>query len=371
MTTQPLTTSTPALLDATRDVIDAARRIGLPGFAIAEVSRFEAEIMADAGLARTLSRLRRALGESPTEVALDAVREADLAARLGRERARGFYLVLALSQVASAEARHERQGIPRAISQATLEDIETWVRHFHRQTGRVGLTSEVLGWTQRYLRGDLYRIGALQFELRPWETPLRVLRHRRSRALRVSFRDDDGTRRAVDADTGALGDPVDDAFDAREWELVFDRGMPALDMHIPAGTRLGIVEFARAIRDAYAFYAEHAPGVTPAGAGGEAWLLDPQVRTLLPNNLGLHALQSVCVLHPGVCVTEEQTIQRLFGPDVCRADLPSLCGDGMTSLLRAVVTFLSDPQRQLRACGGLILREELEQICAQLQLELG
>jgi hypothetical protein len=342
------------------DVLGAAHRIGLSDEAKQALAATLARIDRDVRLAETFDRLARALRDRDPVQAIAEVKAARLEQIAGCD-ARAIYLALALSQVAAAESCHAARGIEPEVSLATLADIDIWVRHFARQIGITGITVEILDWAQHYLRGELYRIGALQFDRIEYRGLLRVYRHRVTRERELVWID--GERR-IDPSTGEIGEPAPH-YDPAVWEIAFEPGMPALDMHIPSGAKLSVVDFARSIDSAYSFFARHAPGTKPAAVCGEAWLLDPQMQELLPKSEGLHAFRRSCALYPS-SLPEAKTIRRLFGPDVVRADLPSLPKDGMTSLHRAVVAFLSDPSAELRARGGLILTEEFERVRAAL-----
>lgn len=344
--------------ETTNDVVAAAARIGLPSDAVAAVGETIAHIAQNPALAERFDRLAALLRDAPPDDAVTAVEREGLEELLGVPRARAFYLCLVLTEIAAAEARHRARDVSPEISRATLADIGIWVAHYRAQLGYVGITKEIVGWSQRYLRGELYRIGILQFDAMPFDGSIRAYRERTSR--RVALTTLDGT--AIDPTTGdpasAPAPPLDEG-----WDLVLEPGVPVLDMHIPAGTKIDVRGVAHAIRDAYRFFETLRPDLAPVGSCGEAWLLDPQMRQLLPNNVGLHGIQMACSLYPST-LREEKTITRLFGPDVTRADLPSIRFEGMTSLHRAVIAFLGDPQNHLRARGGLLLREELDRILA-------
>lgn len=333
-------------------------RADLPESALAALPDLGVELERTMGL-EVLEPLAQALATSPPTEAITTVRAAKLEERFGVPQARRAYLLLALSQIDAAVARHAREHIDPEITRLTLSDIGIWVRHFEVQLGMVALTIEILDWAQRYLRGSLLRLGALQFDARPFGGPVAVYRRRGDQSLRVVWQDGWRDADVVDPRTGLRTGVAFTAHD--DEERVLDPASWVLDMHIPAGTRLGITEFAHAIRDARAFFAGRSPDVELVAACGEAWLLDPQMRTLLPKNAGLHALQAGCLLYPSK-LTEDKTIRRLFGPDVTRAMLPHLPREVMTSLHRAVVDHLADPNAHLSARGGIVLWPEHDAI---------
>ncbi len=336
-------------------------RADLPEDARLALPEIAAELASVIGV-EVLAPLAQALATEPPTEALARVKAAKLEQRFGVPLARRAYLLLALSQIDAAVARHERDHIDPQITRLTLSDLGIWVRHFQVQLGMVALTIEILDWAQRYLRGSLLRLGALQFDLRPFGGPVAVYR-RPDASLVVVWQDGFRDADRVDARTGLrTGIP----FVPKEGdERVLDPKSLVLDMHIPAGTRLGLTEFAHAIRDARAFFQARSPDRPAVAACGEAWLLDPQMRTLLPKNAGLHALQEACLLHPSK-LTEDKTIRRLFGPDITRDMLPHLPREVMTSLHRAVVDHLADPAAHLSARGGIVLWPEHDQILRDL-----
>lgn len=352
-----------APMNALNDVTAAAERIGLPAQALEALPGVKERIEAHPELVRAFAHFAKALAEREPSAAIGEVKKADLEHLLGAPEARGLYLALALSQVPAAEARHAKQGVSPEVSRASLGDIGTWVAHFAAQTGAIGITLEILDWAQRYLRGDLYKIGALQFELRPFEGSIKVHRHLESRRLALTWLEDGADGRVIDATSGEITSLRAPRYDKAEWEIALEPGTPAFDMHIPAGARIGVPEFAHAIRDAYVFFEKLRPDVVSAGACGEGWLLDPQLSELLPDNEGVHAIRRACCLYPS-SLSEAKTIRRLFGPDVERSHLPYLPREGMTKLQQALLAFLADPAKTLRARGGLILEEELEAILA-------
>lgn len=333
----------------------------LPDDARRELPAIAAEIDAAMGLP-TLAPLAHALATEAPAAAIARVRAEKLEERFGVPAARRAYLLLALSQIDAAVARHRADHLDPEITRLTLSDLGIWVRHFQVQLGMVALTIEILDWAQRYLRGSLLRLGALQFDLMPFGGPVAVYRSRDG-GLTVVWQD--GVRDAdrVDPQTGLrTGVPF---VPAEGDERVLDPTSLVLDMHIPAGTRLGLREFAHAIRDARAFFQGRFPDRPAVAACGEAWLLDPQMRALLPKNAGLHALQEACLLYPSK-LTEDKTIRRLFGPDITRDMLPHLPREVMTSLHRAVVDHLADPSAHLSARGGIVLWPEHDSILRAL-----
>jgi GNAT-like C-terminal domain/N-acyltransferase N-terminal domain len=296
-------------------------------------------LTADSMLLATTRSVLEALLRGPSQGALAEIATLGLEQRLG-EAVPLFYLLIALFEIPAGDARHAREGIDAGISGHTWRDLSIWCRHFRKLASFAGITRDTLEWAQHYLRGDLLRFGPVQFEPAGFTGPIVVLRHRRTHAIRV------------------LAAPVAVQVDAATWEAALEAGTPMLEMHIPADAHLSVPAFVCAARDALALFARLKPQLKARGIFGEAWLLDPQLRLLLPRSAGIAALQRACCLYPSH-IPEASTLERLFGPGATRESVVAGSRDEMNLLQRAVARFLSSPEHTLRAAGGFVLSDQL------------
>lgn len=216
-----------------------------------------------------------------------------------------FYLLVALLQLPEGQARHRALGISDEISRQTFRDLGVWCLHFRKHARRFGVTLEILEWAQHYLRGELLRIGVLQFE--PAEFP---------------------------DDTPGLA-----------------RGTPMLAIHIPADARLSIDAWYASGREAFPLFERLKPGFEPRGVFGHGWLLDPQVLALLPGHKELAGLHALATFYP-IEQSEAGTIRRLFGPRATRESVTGAPREPMTQLQRAVADFLKVPGNELKGRGA-------------------
>jgi hypothetical protein len=308
-----------------------------------------------------LARLEGATGAPDAIDALSArvSRETDviaategLEARLGKPAARAVYLCAALAQVPAARARRAAEGISEPDTQRTLADLALWAKQFRKQTGALGITPEILDWSQRYLRGGLVRLGSIQFDLIGFPGNVRAYRNDASRELAVVSLEDG---RELDPRRGVPLGPARDF--SNGWSLALQPGDPILDMHIPADADLDSLAITHSVDQAFEHFAERFPASRPVGTCGEAWLFDPGLEGLM-RNTGVAFILQVTTRYPSA-IPEERTIHRLFGPDVSRADLAGLPREAMSSLQRALADLLSRPGAALRAKGAFILKEEL------------
>ncbi len=347
--------------EATVDELDhalaIARRLGFSAPTLVALGAAAERVRADEALARATKARCGLLATAPPAVAILAISRAKLETTFGKAEARTHLLLLALTEVPAMEARALARGVSAEVIAHTLSDLVVWAEHLRAVTGTAGLTIELLEWAQRYLRGQLFRLGPLQFDLRPFSGPMSVWRNEADRALEA--RTPDGRR--IDLGTGTVTEEKPAPL-AEPWQVVLEPGAPILEMWIPgAVSMVTLHDVAKAMRDAYALFAALSPETVPVGVCGESWRLDPQVLGLFASEPGVHDLQRACALFPS-SLTEARTIRRVFGPDVDRDALAAIRRDDMTETQRRLATLLDDASVRLVARGGFVLREELERM---------
>jgi hypothetical protein len=157
---------------------------------------------------------------------------------------RWWYTVAALAFVPETLAYHRARGVAEHTSRATLADLGRHARIHARTYGRSGLATE--SWIQLHLRGLLYDLGRLQFNLTTLRLPAAMM-----------------------AAAGMAAEPGD----------------VVLDTHIPETGPLTPDEVTASLGRARGFFAAHFPEHAPyRWALCHSWLLDPQLSTLLPGS---------------------------------------------------------------------------------------
>ncbi|MCG3148636.1 MAG: hypothetical protein PCFJNLEI_02081 [Verrucomicrobiae bacterium] len=215
---------------------------------------------------------------------------------------------------------HRARGIPDDVTRATLTDLEVWIRTFYRQHGYWGLQN--LAWLSWHLRGELVRLGRLQFKYLPFPGP-RVFRHKLTR--KISLEPTDG-------------------------EPVLAPGDLVIDIHIPEGGPMDFDACGAALRQAVEFLPKHLPTPAPPVAFYCcSWFLDPQYAQILPANSNIVRFLREFYLYP-VPSDDREAFRRVFG-EVPR-DLATAPRD--TALRRAMLDFKL-AGGQLRYCAGFKL----------------
>ena len=219
---------------------------------------------------------------------------------------RWWYLVAAMAFVPDTLAFHRDHGIPEDVSRRTLADAGLHVRLHRRMYGRSGFGQE--GWISIHLRGLLYDLGRLQFNLTTLRLPTEQIR--------------------------AAGLPL-------------DSGTVVLDTHIPESGPLRPDDVAASLARARAFFTEHFPQYAPYDyAICNSWLLDPQLQQLVPGT-NIDAFCRVWTpLDPGV-EADISALNFIFRrPGMPLADLPR-----DSTLHRAVIDHMSAGGHLIQAMG--------------------
>lgn len=201
---------------------------------------------------------------------------------------------------------HERRGVPESVSRATFADLGRHVRIARRLFGIRGFTEQ--HWLQLHLRGLLYDLGRLQFNLD---------------RLALSQADLDAS--GIDATLGSV----------------------VVATHIPETGPLDPVAADASFAAAQGFFAEHFPEHGKIRyATCDSWLLDPQLRDLVPgSNIALFGARYT--LFPPSHVADQSALDFVFrAPTTPLADLPR-----DTRLQRGLIDHLAGGGH-INACYG-------------------
>lgn len=292
-----------------------------------------------------------------------------------------YNLLLALSGLPKAES--VLGPFPREVLNGVYHDIGIWCAHFRRNLDVCGLTSRILMWEHGLMHGAFYRIGRLQFNIRPFHPNYDVYRHPASGAIRTLVRDGvtvdsqgrldgvDGQHdeqawvTSFDSDedriTGYLLSPLGHvtrkrvALPRSEWRQVLAPSAPILDVHVPAGEPLDWGRCSDSFRQAVRFFGTYFPDKPFHGFSCRAWFLDTQFEQMLPPTSNILQFQHALHLYP-VREGGAEGLVRIFGERGLQRGLSGAPRE--SSLQRAVATFLEGGGR-LRAGGGFLLLDDL------------
>lgn len=159
----------------------------------------------------------------------------------------GQNFLAALCQCEALEQEYIRLGIDEQVLDATLSDVVVWTNVWYELTGTLGLNQ--IGWLKYHFSGRLFQLGRLQY----------------------------GFGQAK--------------FDIPEKGI--QKGMPVLDIHIPAGEALNVEACKASMAEAKLFFAKHFPQFEYEWFTCYSWLLDSTLEKLLDKDSNILAFQTL------------------------------------------------------------------------------
>lgn len=213
---------------------------------------------------------------------------------------RFFPLFVLVAALPSVRAHHRDRGIPAEVARRTLADTGRNVAAHRRRHGTGGMLRP--RWLSLHFRGELYQLGRLQFQ--------------RSRI------------------GSWTGDPI------AAGGLPLGPGDLGLGLHIPDFSGPLTPEACdRSLALARDFFARHYPEEPYQVVTCDSWLLDPQLRTYLPERSNIVRFQERFRLGPLPTEPEDLTpVRFVFGTE----DVPLERLSRRTRLERVVVDHLRE-----------------------------
>lgn len=221
--------------------------------------------------------------------------------RLTKEYNGLVLLKLYLDWAVDTRRKYDRLGIPEIYFWDSMQDIRIWCEDCLRKNGEPGFRE--VEWVGRSLRLEVFRIGRLQFE------PIRLSQ-----------------------DVVLEG-------------IQYSAGLPALDVHIPAGEPLTPEAVLASMNRAPEFFRAYFGKEFPL-LHCHSWLLSPELKELLPECSRIIQFQNLFSVYK-TDNEERQAEERIFG---FISDHPQDYPES-TSLQRTVKQYLLDNQKILMGAG--------------------
>lgn len=366
--------------------ISESRDFGLlPAQADPELHEAARRIVASPALLHLAWHCHRLLYEHLDYEAAKIRQWPDLTGTLG-ELAGAFYLLIALEAVPRLRAVHQRLGVDEQVSRDTCSHYAESVDVYREQHGgRFGVLPRVLYWLRNHTKGDLYRLGRLEYMLKPFRGALRAYRNRETR--RVVALAGEGVRFDADglvAKTGSpaawcatltetgdavVGFPVSPlghgvarqlTLASTEWDLALSPGDAVLETHIPAGGNMTIERCRASMQQALEFFPRTFPDRSFVGFACGSWILNPQLETIYRPSSNMVAWQRELYLFP-IPTGDRSGVYFVFGHD--DVDVDTAPRD--TSLRRALLDHMAAGGRLIGG-GMFVLGEDFRHFGTQV-----
>jgi len=277
-----------------------------------------------------------------------------------------FYLLVGAAMPRLARAFHASLGLPEQVTRDTCRQVRCYCDTYRfGNDGRLGIHVRPLPWLRHYTREPYFRLGRLEYWLRPNPSGPVVYRHRGSGEVIALA--EDGVRFTgegyvwSDAKPGEVpagwtatleeteatvaGFPISPygmglrqrvTLDLSEWKCVLRKGDQILQVHIPSGGGLTPEAASHTVRRAVEFFGEHFPDSAPAAIVCGSWVFNNQLETFLPPEANLVRFLQELYLFPVPSGPQAGLWFIFLQDDLDPAALPR-----KTGLQRAVADFLA------------------------------
>lgn len=238
------------------------------------------------------------------------------------------YLLAGLAFMPLVRKTHAARGIPVQITRDTCGQVIRYCNDNYKRghNGRTGVYQRQLGWLRHYTCEPYFRIGRLEYWLKPSVCNLTIY-HNRKNGRTIAFPDpetrfsQDGLRFQNDDEYGddswlstlkyengyLIGtpytpfgrcskNPVHLPLD--DWELIFTRGNDTFNMHIPSGGHMTPDACRNSFLAARAFFRRYFPDRPVRAATCGSWIFNPDLQDIFPADSNLVRFQRELYLYP-------------------------------------------------------------------------
>ncbi len=292
----------------------------------------------------------------------------------------GFLALLALSGISNCKKIFKNMKIPDDVIEGAFKDIAIWIEHFKNNLGIIGITPRILIWERNILLGKLYRLGRLQFGIKPFQGEIIAFRNESTDQVIALAKDGIALNsegqfagisdkkkwisKLVAKDNVVYGNPVSPSgyikhetvnLNLSKWKEVLAPGDLILDTHIPAGKGFNIEACIKSFDYAVKFFKKYFPDKNIKAWSCHSWFLDNQYISLLPANSNIIKFQKEMYLYP-INEGGEDSYWRIFGENAMKNGISKL---PKNSFLQKVVAEFIEQGGKLRSGGGFFLIDDL------------
>lgn len=250
-----------------------------------------------------------------------------------------FYLSLILAGVRFGEHIFRNKKWPLAIYYDGLIDIRVWMDDYKKNFGQFGISwSMAFGWLVHHHTGNVLQFGRLQCNpYAEFYSDVFVFRNTEDRQVIALLDVEQGfnaegytvapgcaaafTTTRLEEKFGrvtahpisptAIVSPSAITLDLNHWERFLMPGDHVINLHIPAIGPLEVPLCNDSTFRMLAFFKKFIPDFQPKAFVCHSWLLDPQLKKLLPEHSNLRAFQRAGYLLPSDAPSD--AIRRVFG----------------------------------------------------------
>lgn len=277
-----------------------------------------------------------------------------------------------ISSFPEAIKGHRARAIPWEITRATLADFQRDARGDYG-TGSAWEFNRI-SWMTNHVGGRFFEIGRLQYIPGKFGNKFRVYQNDENGEI-ISFAlpgikctpqgwpQDDATAFETileETDDGIVGHPTlaNSAISSSiqkipaASKLLLDANSTVAIIHIPSGGKLTRANCCQSLQDANGFFEKYFPEIQIHGFCTGTWLLDPELRKVLPSDSNIVSFGALFHLLTSTNANDRQLLERAFGSaewSQCKAN---------NSLQKAILNH-HNSGGEFRSTAGFILSEEI------------
>ncbi|MDY7011648.1 MAG: acyltransferase domain-containing protein [Planctomycetota bacterium] len=246
---------------------------------------------------------------------------------LGKDMKGLFYLLVDMELAPFLRDLHKRMGVDEAVTRNNLTQIRDMNWGYRKSNeGRPG--SGLSYWLKHHTNGELFRIGRMQYFIKPSFGFVEAYRNRETGEVVSVAEDgltmtDDGfmtfegeektatwiTEHVTDYQAGTTTGNVilpdkgitlkqKITLDLNVWRHVLGKGSLMLSMHIPGGGTMALKKCIESARDAFVFFEKHFPHRPVVGIDCISWIFGPQLEDMFEADSNLVELMRIGYLYP-------------------------------------------------------------------------
>jgi hypothetical protein len=246
--------------------------------------------------------------------------------------------------------------------------------------GGLGVMRRQAYWIRNHLVNDLYRIGRMEYMVRPFWGAAEAYRHTSGRVLVLAgdrlkleadgfgadlARDDQQTWQAsLSEQDGVIeGHPVCPEgwairetvrLDGSQWRRVVTKNTPVLEMHIPPGGSMTLEACRQSMADALEFFPRYLPDKPFEAVWIQSWIFNPQLEEIMGRDSNLARYQRQLYLFP-ITSKGPAGLFFIFGEDT--VDPATAPRD--TRLRRGILEFI-EAGNSFRSSGMMFFPEDID-----------
>lgn len=248
-----------------------------------------------------------------------------------------FRMLIIVALIGYGETLYREKNIPLEIFEENLLDAPIWLEYHMDNYARPGFQWRIVEWCRTLWEGNVLKFGRLQLETAgAYKEKYNTYRTKEGR---IVF---------------AAGEEAQ-----KDWECLLTKGDRLVSIHIPASGPLKKEECIASFRKMREYLAKYRPDIEYKAVRCSSWLLDPQLKDILPSTSNILAFQTLGHVNASETYVTE-TIGRVFGEKAVTDGINAV--PHKTGMQKRLAAFAAKGGRFDNGVM-LILKEEFDALC--------